>query len=428
MKFDESKKLLDKAKRVIPGAAQTYSKSYRYFSVGAAPAFLEKGDGARVTDADGNEFIDFVLGLGAITLGYNNKEVNRAITEQMKNGISFSQATRIEIELAEKLVEIIPCAEMVKFVKNGSDATTAAIRLARAFTGKEIVACSGYHGYHDWYIGSTENDHGVPGCVKELTKKFEYNNIDSIKRLFEKYPDKIAAVILEPCQGAGPKNNFLEELKILTRKNRALLIFDEVVSGFRLALGGAQEKYGVIPDLTSIGKGMGNGVSISAVTGRADIMKLIDEHVFISTTFGGETLAIAGALATIRQLEKDGAIEYTIELGNVWLRELERMIKEKGLDDIAEIYGVSPHCGIIFKDHDNIRSTEFMTVYQQALIENNILSIGVNNFCQAHTEEDTDQLIKAADTALEAVRKAREAGDASGAIRGKEIRPIFNRH
>ncbi|MBW2996319.1 aminotransferase class III-fold pyridoxal phosphate-dependent enzyme [Candidatus Woesearchaeota archaeon] len=428
MNFDKSLEWLEKAKKIIPTASQTYSKSYKYFCEGAAPVFLDSGEGGRVWDIDGNEFIDFVCGLGAITLGYNNGYVNKAISEQLKKGISFSQANILEFKLAKKLIEIIPCAEMVKFIKNGSDATTAAVRLARAYTGKEVVACCGYHGYHDWYIGTTTNDLGVPKAVKELTKTFEYNNIDSLKKIFEENKGKVAAVILEPCQMQGPENGFLKKVKEITHENNAVLIFDEVVSGFRMGLGGAQEYYDVIPDLSAFGKGMGNGLAISAVVGKKDIMRLIDEGVFISSTFGGETLSLAGALATIHVLGNPESFKHIFKLGNYWLKEVKKLINGKKLEGIVKIYGVSPHCGVVFNDKEGISKEEFMTIYQSKLIEKGILSVGVNNFCLSHTIEDVNKFIEAVAVAFDEVKKAVKLGSVDGLLNCGKFRPVFNRN
>jgi len=426
--FSENAKWLREAKKIIPSAAQTYSKSYKYFSEGAGPAFLEKGEGSHVWDIDGNEYIDFVCGLGAITLGYNNKEVNEAINEQLKKGISFSQSNILEIKLAKKLVEIIPCAEMVKFVKNGSDATTAAIRLARAYTSKDKVVLCGYHGYHDWSIGTTENDLGVPKAVKELTLKFNYNNIASLKQVFEENKGLIAAVILEPCQDAGPEDNFLEKVKELTHKNGAVLIFDEVVSGFRMGIGGAQSCFKVTPDLAAFGKGMGNGLAISAVVGKKKIMQLIDEGAFVSTTFGGETLSLAGALATIKQLEAPKAFEHIFAMGNLWLEETKKLIKKHGLSKVVKIYGLSPHCGVVFKSKGNLTNHDLFSVYQEALIREGILSLGVNNFCLALTKDDVYKFVKAVDLAFVKIKETLHKGSVKGILRGKKFRPVFKRN
>lgn len=352
--FSRSTELLKKAKELIPTASQTYSKSYMYFCEGAAPAFMERGNGARVWDVDGNEYVDFVLGLGAITVGYNNPTVNAAIKRQLAKGISFSQPSPVEVELALKLTQIIPCAQMVKLVKNGSDATSAAVKLARAHTGRDMVLCSGYHGTGDWYIGTTTNSRGVPEGVKKFTATFKYNDIEGLKAVFAKYPGQVAAVILEPMQGDGPAPGYLEALRQLTHENGALLIFDEVVSGFRMGIGGAQGHFKVTPDLSAFGKGMGNGMSISALVGRRDVMKLIDEGVFISSTFGGEALAIAASLAAIGLLEKPESFRHIWALGERWTAGARRLVAEKGLAGAAKVTGAPPHCGMEFSDSGNL--------------------------------------------------------------------------
>lgn len=426
--FKKSTQLLKKAKKLIPSAAQTYSKSYKYFCEGAAPAFLDHGKGAYVWDVDGNKYIDFVLGLGAITVGYNDQQINRAISKQLKKGISFSQSTELEIKLAQKLVDIIPCAEMVRFVKNGSDATTAAIRLARAYTKKEVIACCGYHGWQDWYIGTTESDRGVPDAVKNLTKTFEYNDISSLEKIFRENKNKVAAVIMEPVQLEYPFNNFLQKVKSLTHKNEAVLIFDEVVTGFRMGLSGAQGYFKVIPDLAAIGKGMANGASISVVLGKKEIMGLIEKGVFISMTFGGETLSLAAATETIKILEKKSVYDHIWKLGMQWQEGINLLIKKKGLENVVKIVGIPPHTGVSFNKKGNLEALDLLSVYQQVLIENGILSVGVNNFCLSHTKEQINIFIEAVSKALNMVKKALEAGTVNGILKGKKIEPVFIRN
>lgn len=426
--FKESTRLLKKAKEIIPSAAQTYSKSYRYFCEGAAPAFLERGEGSHVWDVDGNEYIDFICALGPVTAGYNNKEINKAIIEQLNKGISFSQPTRLEVELAQKLIEIMPSAEMVKFVKNGADATTAAVRLARAYTKKDVILCCGYHGFHDWYIGSTINDLGVPEAVKKLTKKFDYNNIESLKKLFEENKGKVAAVIMEPMQENGPEKRFLEEVKEITKKEGAVLIYDEVVSGFRMALGGAQEYFKVTPDMTAVGKGMANGLPLSALVGKKEIMKLIDEGAFVSLTFGGEALSLAGAIATIKILEKPGTFEHIWELGNYWKKEIEKIVKEKKLEEVTKITGAAPHCGILFKNKGKLTEHDLFSVFQQTLVKRGILTIGINNFCLSHTKEDVQKFIEAAKEGLDEVTKAIKQDSTENILTGGKVTPIFKRN
>jgi len=427
--YQKSNELLERAKVVTPVAAQTYSKSYRYFCEGNSPLFLEEGEGCHVWDADGNKFSDFICGLGAITVGYNDKRVNKAIMRQLEKGISFSQPTEVEVELAEKLINIIPCAEMVKFVKNGSDATASAIRLARAYTGREMFAVCGYHGMDDWYIGTTENKLGVPKCVTKLGVNFEYNNIESLKKIFDENPKKIAAVILEPIQSNGPDKGFLEEVAELADKNGAILIFDEVVSGFRYALGGASEMYNVVPDLAAIGKGMGNGLPISAVVGRKEILELIEtKNVFISSTFGGEALSIAGALETISILEQPGVYQEIWRLGEIILEGLRKNVIRYGLDNVIKVSGLAPHGGVSFEGKGHLNYLDIQSVFSQKMTELGILTIGINNLCIAHTEKETNHFVKASEEAMEDVKKAIEQDSLEGILKGGKINPVFKRN
>ena len=428
MKYGKSMKLLERALKVTPLGAQTYSKSSRYYPEGNAPAFIEKGNGCYIYDVDGNEFIDFVCGLGPITIGYNNEKVNEAVKNQVDKGLTFSLQCPAEVELAEKLVEIVPCAEMVRFVKNGGDATSAAIRLARAFTKRDLVALSGYHGMHDWSIGSTENNRGVPNDVCNLTKIFEYNNIESLKELFDTYPNQIAAVILEPIQANGPKDNFLEEVKEITYKNGAILIFDEVVSGFRYALGGASELYGITPDMASFGKGMGNGLPISAVAGRRDIMKLIEEGIFVSTTFGGEALSLAGSIAALDILSQDGVYERIWELGTIMHDGLQELVDKYELNDVIMVSGLPPHCGVEFEGINSLDYLDITSIYIETMVENGIITVGINNLNISHTEKEIEKYLDVAEKAMIKIKKAIEQDSLKGILIGGKVDPVFKRN
>ena len=428
MKFEKNNELLERAKKVTPLGAQTYSKSYRYYCEGKAPVFIERGEGSRVYDVDGNEYIDFVCGLGAITVGYNNPKINQAVMNQLNKGIMFSQQAEVELLLAEKIIEIIPCAEMVRFVKNGSDATTAAIRLSRAYTNRDMVAVSGYHGMHDWYIGSTVNNKGVPSAVCELTKSFDYNSIDSLEKIFKDYPNQISAVVLEPIQGNGPEEGYLDKVKELTHKNGALLIFDEVVSGFRYALGGASELYNVKPDLVAFGKGIGNGLSVSAVAGRAEILKLIEDGVFVSTTFGGEALSLAGALETIKILQEKGTYPHIWHLGEMMKQGLNELIEEYKLEKVLSVSGLAPHCGLSFEGIGNLNYLDINTVYSSVMIENGIITIAINNISLAHTKEDIVRFLGAAEKAMVEIKKAVDKDSIEDIVTGGRVNPVFKRN
>lgn len=320
-----------RAEAVIPLATQTFSKSAMNFVRGAAPLFLERGDGPHVWDLDGNRYLDYVAGLLCIVLGYRDPDVDAAIRAQLDRGISFSLATTLECELAERLVGLIPCAEMVRFAKNGSDATAAAVRLARAFTGRDKVALCGYHGWHDWSIGTTTRDLGIPAAVKGLSATFAFNDADSLATLLAREPGAYASIVLEPATTTAPAPGFLEAVRALADRHGAVLVFDEIVTGFRIALGGAQAFYGVTPDLACFGKAMGNGMPISAIVGRRDIMRVM-EDVFVSGTFGGEALSLAASLATIDKLERGNGVERLKALGRRLAGVLGDGLAASGLD------------------------------------------------------------------------------------------------
>ena len=426
--YEKSDELLKRAIEVTPLGAQTYSKSYRYYCQGNSPSFIERGEGCYLYDVDGNKFIDFVCALGPITIGYNVEEINNAVKAQLDKGISFSLQAEAEVELAEKIIDIIPCAEMVRFVKNGGDATTAAIRLARAYTNRDLVALSGYHGMHDWSIGSTENNKGIPEEISNLTKTFEYNNIKSLEKLFETYPNEIAAVILEPIQANGPKDDFLEKVKELTHENGAILIFDEVVSGFRYALGGASEYFDIVPDMAAFGKGMGNGLPICAVAGKKEIMKQIEEGIFVSTTFGGEALSLAGSLAALKILEKPGVYEHIWNLGSILKEGLENLIKEYELEDVILVSGLPPHCGVEFEDLGSLDYLDINSIYSEAMINNGIITVGINNINLSHTEKEINAFLDAAEKAMIDIKKAIEQDSTDGILIGKKVDPVFKRN
>ncbi|MGI5172140.1 aspartate aminotransferase family protein [Treponema sp. OMZ 840] len=426
--YTKSNELLERELKVSPLAAQTFSKSYRYFCKGISPAYIDHAKGCRVYDVDGNEFIDFICALGPITVGYNDDRINTAVKEQLDKGASFSLQSPIEVELAEKICRIIPCAEMVRFVKNGGDATTAAIRLARAYTGKEMVLMSGYHGMHDWSIGASNNNKGVPQAVCNLTKNFIYNDLTDIEEKLNTYKDKVAAVILEPIQADGPKEGYLQTLKDLVHKHNAILIFDEVVSGFRYALGGASELYKVTPDLAAFGKGMGNGYAISAVAGKKELMRQIETGVFISTTFGGDALSMAAALATIKVLEQPGFYDSIWKLGNKMHTGLKQLATKYGLEKVITVSGLAPHCGLSFDGTGSLSYLDIHSVYSQVMIENGILVFAICNLNGAHTEKEIDLYLDATEKAFALIKKAIEQDSLTGILKGGKVDPVFKRN
>lgn len=413
-----------KAIKVIPLGSQTFSKSKTQYPYGVSPYFIKRGQASHVWDIDGNEYIDFVNALGAIILGYNDPDITNAVKTQLEEGTIFSLPHEIEIKVAEKIIEIIPCAEMVRFGKNGSDATAGAIRLARAYTKRDHVAVCGYHGWQDWYIGSTTRNLGVPKSTIQLTHSFQYNNIDSLYKIFKEYPDQIAAVIMEPMNSEEPKNNFLEEVKELTHKNKAVFIFDETVTGFRFSKGGAQEYFGVIPDLATFGKGLANGYPLSVITGKEEIMQLMEE-VFFSFTFGGETLSLAAALATMAKLQKEPVIETLWKQGRKIVDGTNALIEKYELRDIMSVSGKDCWSFLIFKDGKEYSQWQIKTLFLQEVFARGILTIGTHNISYAHSDSDILNLLDVYDQVLSIISNALKERNLEKLLRVEPIVPLF---
>jgi glutamate-1-semialdehyde 2,1-aminomutase len=400
----KNKKLFKEALKYIPLASQTFSKSHKVHFKDISPYFLKRGDGCYVWDEDNNKYIDLICALLPIIIGYNNKGINYAIIKQLKKGISFSLPTKIETELSKLLCKIIPSAEMVRFGKNGSDVTAAAIRLSRAYTKRDKIIFCGYHGWHDWYIGKTSMSIGVPNKIKTLTKSFKYNDINSLEKILKKEPNNFAAVIMEPVYNIEPKDKFLEKVKKITKKYGCLLVFDEIVTGFRVHLKGAQHYYGVTPDISCFGKAMANGMPISAIVGKKKIMKNFDK-IFFSTTFGGETLSLAAALATIKYLQKEDVINKIKKFSNKLIRDIKKIIYNLNLNKTFVIEGVwwRPAFGVC-KGVDKL----YLEVLRKNLIKNKLLIGNSFNFCYAHTNINTyKEIITRIETSLKQTSKTK---------------------
>lgn len=426
MKLDNSLKFYSKAMGLIPSATQTFSKGPKQYPFGVSPIFLERGQGSHVWDVDGNEFIDYPMALGAVLLGHCYPAVNKAIERQLQNSILHTLPHALESELSELLVEIIPCAEMVRFGKNGSDATAGAIRAARAYTGRDKIVCCGYHGWQDWYIGTTTRNKGVPKVIQNLTMTFQYNDISSLAKLFDEHKAEIAAVIMEPVGVVAPKEDFLNKVKEITKKNGALLIFDEVVSGFRMSLGGAQEYFNVIPDLACFGKGMGNGMPISVVVGKKEIMRIFDE-VFFSFTFGGECLSLAAALATVKEIKEKDVLAKIWDLGAKLKDGYNALVNGMDLGNITECVGFPPHTVILFKDIGSYDPLVLRTLFQQEAIQRGVLAIGVHNMCYSHSQADIDRTLDVYRQTLEVMKEAVSLGDLKKYIKGEIVQPVFRK-
>lgn len=426
MNFAKSLEHLERAKKVIPLASQTFSKCYTQFSVGGTPLFIERGSGGHVWDLDGNKFVDTLMALAPVNLGYANEEVDAAVIAQIKKGVVFSLPGKLEAELAEKICSLIPGAAMARFGKNGSDATSGAVRAARAATGRDRIACSGYHGWQDWYIGTTLRHKGVPEATKRLTHSFKYNDIASLEALFSEYPSQIAAVILEPIGVEHPRDNFLQKVKEVTHKNGALLIFDEMITGFRIALGGAQAHFGVEADLACFGKAVANGYPISVVTGRREIMKEFEE-IFFSFTFGGELASMAAALRTIEILEREPVIEHLHRQGQRWQDGYNALAQEFGLASRTKAIGYGAHHVISFVTEKGEPDLAMRTVYEETMAENGVLTLGSHNPCYAHTPADTEKILVGFRASLSKIKEGLASGNLETMIKGTKVEPVFRK-
>jgi glutamate-1-semialdehyde 2,1-aminomutase len=423
-RYKKSEEYLARALKTIPLGTQTFSKSKTQLPLEVSPFFASRGEGAYLWDVDGNKYIDFVNSLASVTLGYNDPDVTNAVVEQLKNGTIFSLSNELEFKVAEKIVEMVPCAELVRFGKNGSDATSGAIRLARAYTKKDHVLVCGYHGWQDWYIGSTTRDLGVPQAIKDLTHKFQYNDIESLELKLDELKGKVAAVILEPVNISPPQYNFLETVKELTHRHGAVLIFDETITGFRLANGGAQEFFGVIPDLATFGKGLANGYPLSAIAGKAEIMKYMEE-IFFSFTFGGETLSLAASLAALTKLQKYPVIGKMSKTGEVIIGRLNELIKSFQLESIFSVSGYPVWSFLIIKDTPQYNSWELKTLLLQEMFANGIFIIGSHNISYSHSENDIDKLISSYSSYFEKVREVIEKGNLKSVLKCEPLIPLF---
>lgn len=421
--FAASQAMLARAERFIPLGSQTFSKSRTQFPVGASPLFLECGEGSRVWDVDGNEYIDFVSSLGAITLGYQDPDVTGAVREQLDAGVILSLPHRLETEVAELICEMVPCAEKVRFGKNGSDATSGAVRIARASTGRDHVAVCGYHGWQDWYIGSTVRNRGVPQATRDLTHGFLYNDLASLETLFAQRKGEIAAVILEPMNVEWPVPGFLDGVRDVCTREGAVLIFDETITGFRYANGGAQALFGVTPDLATFGKGLANGYPVSAIAGRADIMKQMEE-VFFSFTFGGEMLSLAAAKATLRKLKRVPVLETIARHGQSILDRLPGLIEANGLDDTLAVRGHPSWTFLTIQDHPAADAFAIKTLFMQEMHQQGLISVGTHNLSYAHGSAELEALFAAYEEFLPLLRKALD-GDFATFLRTAPLVPLF---
>jgi glutamate-1-semialdehyde 2,1-aminomutase len=430
-----SPSLKARAHQLIPGGCHTYAKGDDQYPI-LAPAFITRGYGCRVWDTDGRQYIEYGMGNRAVSLGHAYPAVIEAVQRELLRGSNFTRPSPIELACAETFLELIDGAEMVKFCSDGSDATSGAVRLARAYTGRDLIACCADHPFFstdDWFIGTTPVNAGIPEPVRQLTVTFRYNDLPGVEALFDRYPDRIAALILEPARTEDPPLGYLQALRQLCHANGALLILDEMITGFRWHNGGAQKLYGVVPDLATFGKALSNGFSVSALAGRREFMRLggLDHHdrprVFLlSTTHGAETHALAAAIATMQVYRREGVIEHLYRQGTRLRQQAEQAIHRHGLDEFVQILG-KPCCltyATLGPDHQP--SQAFRTLFLQETIRRGALmpSLVVS---YSHTDNDIDLTVAAIDGALAVYRQALEQGVERHLV-GRPSQTVYRRY
>ena len=422
-RYSKSEDWLRRAERTIPLGSQTFSKSRTQYPVGISPLYIDKAQGCHVWDVDGNKYIDLVSSLASVTLGYNDRAVNYAVKKQLRKGVSFSLPGRLEAEVAELICELVPSAEMVRFGKNGTDATSAAVRLARAYTGKEHVAVCGYHGWQDWFIGSTTRNKGVPQSVSELTHTFKYNDLVSLQNLIEKQPN-IACVIMEPINASFPESGFLEGVRELTHKHGIVLIFDETITGFRLARGGAQELFKVTPDLSTFGKGIANGFPLSAVVGKSEIMMEMEE-IFFSGTFGGELLSLAAAKVVCQKLKKEDICLILAEKGKNLKLEVEKLIERNCLQEVLSLSGHPTWVFLNWTPTKDYSANELKTFFMQGMFQRGVLILNTHNVSLAFGKRESRLVIKAYSDTLQELAEAIVSGTLNERLLVEPLTPLF---
>jgi glutamate-1-semialdehyde 2,1-aminomutase len=418
----KSDELYQKALNLIPSATQTLAKGPQQNVKGIAPKYLVRGKGSHVWDVDGNEYLDFNMGIGPLSLGYAYDKVDEAIKKQLEDGITFSLMHPLEVEVAEMLNKIIPNAESIRYSKVGADVTSAAIRVARAFTKRQKILCCGYHGWHDWYISVTDRNAGIPQAVQDLTFTFNYNDIQSV---IDSIDEDTAAVILEPFVFETPKDNFLQKLRDICTKNGTLLIFDEMWTGFRIALGGAQEFFNVKADMATFSKAVANGMPIAILAGRKDVMKVLEKDVFFYTTFGGEALSLAAVKATINEIKEKNVPAYLAKQGKK-LKDGYNKIAEELNMPYTKCIGYECRSLITF-DASAGNSLEMKSLVQQEMIKRGILWGGFHNMSFSHSDEDVEYTLKVYRDVLPILQKAVDEKNIRGYLKGEPVEPVFRK-
>lgn len=441
--FTQSDVYRSKIHDLIPGGAHTYSKGDDQFPE-RSPAAITHGKGSHVWDVDGNEYLDCSLGLTSVSLGHAYQPVVDAVAAELQNGVNFQRPALLEHTMAETFLKLVPQHDMIKFAKNGSVVTTAAVKLSRAKTGRKLVAFPSDHpfySYDDWFIGTTPCNQGIPKEIGAFSVTFKSCDLNSLKALFEQYPDQIACVITEPekltcgnCNCERKPEAFLREAIELAHQHGALFIIDEMITGFKTALPGSITKYNLEPDMATWGKGIANGFSFCALTGKKEVMELGGirnegaEKVFlISTTHGGETHTMAAAIETIRVFETEDVVTKNLQKGNELIALCQQLVSKHQLNDFLQVIPCPWMVGFAFFDASKSASPEFRTLFLQEMIARGVLFQGIFVPCYTHTEDDIYYFAKAFEASLEVYKKALSNG-IEGILIGKVIKGVFRKY
>lgn len=406
LNLEKSLKLYEEAKELSPGGLMGIRRPYN-FVPGEYPVFIERGYDGHIVDVDGNDYIDMLCAYGPIILGYKEDEINDAVKEQMEKGFCFSMVQEVQNTLEKKLIELIPSAEMVVLAKTGSDVTSIATRVARGYSGKKKILRCGYHGWHDWCV---EVDGGIPSEIRDLTVEFEYGDLEELEATLKEHAHDAACIIITPVGHplakpvVEPPKGYLEGVRALADQYGVVLIFDEIRTGFRVAMGGAQERYGVTPDLSVFGKAMANGYPISAVVGKKEIMKVLESKVFVSSTFFPNSLEMVAALKCIEILERDRVIDVIWEKGEYFLNGIREILKETGAP--CKVTGIPPMPFITFDKVDDFykerRNAFFTETIRRGLF---IQPYHHGYIAYRHTQEDLDNGLKAIKEAMQYIQE-----------------------
>jgi len=428
-----NKELKEKIHSLIPGGAHTYSRGDDQFPENA-PALIERGQGAYVWGSDGKKYLDYGMGLRSITIGYAQPEIDQAAIEEIKKGNNLPKATLTELRAAEKILELFPGMDMVKFSKNGSTVTTAATKLARAYTGRKlIVRCADhdFFSYDDWFIGDTVVNRGVPEEIRKLTLSFRFNDIESLRKVFEENPDQVACVIMEPTTQIEPNEGFMKEVEELTHQNGALLISDEISCSFRVALA-VYPRYNFMPDMVTIGKGIANGYAVDALLGKREIMELggikhNQERVFLtSTTFGATMGGLGAMMATIDFFKEHNVLDHLWDYYRKLMKGINAISENLGIGKNFYLEGFPGRLHIVAKDADGNNSHELKTIFTQEMLKHDVLIPWLVN-CYAHKQEELDITLRAAEKALAIYKRALEDG-ADKYLEGESTKPVFRKY